>query len=167
MSSTSAPAELSEAQQKAIERVARATFQALDCRDFARVDLRMAPDGQVYVFEVNPLPGMTPGYSDLVLISKAAGMDYDQLMAEITVGGLKRLREKERRERAEEEAESGESNSSLELGTAEKTQKAAKQMGKLARKRKKSRREAAARKASGSSHTVATPLPAGASTTTH
>src|SRR6185503_14750059 len=48
-----------------VEKVARATFAALECRDFARVDLRMAPDGKIYVFEVNPLPGMTPGYSDL------------------------------------------------------------------------------------------------------
>ena len=99
------PAKLSEAETKAIEKVARATFAALECRDFARVDLRMAPDGKIYVFEVNPLPGMTPGYSDLVLISRAAGMDYDQLMAEIMVGGLRRLRDKRRREEREEEAE--------------------------------------------------------------
>jgi D-alanine-D-alanine ligase len=100
------PARLTEAETRAIEKVARATFASLECRDFARVDLRMAADGKIYVFEVNPLPGMTPGYSDLVLISKGAGMDYDQLMAEIMVGGLRRLREKRRREeREEEEAE--------------------------------------------------------------
>src|SRR5690606_18250750 len=100
------PARLTEAENRAIERVARATFAALECRDFARVDLRMGQDGKIYVFEVNPLPGMTPGYSDLVLISKAAGMDYDQLMTEIMVGGLRRLRDKRRREeREEEEAE--------------------------------------------------------------
>ena len=72
--------------------MARATFAALECRDFARVDLRMAPDGKVYVCEVNPLPGLTPDYSDLVLISNAVGMTYDQLIAEIMVGGLRRLR---------------------------------------------------------------------------
>ena len=100
------PARLTESENRAIEKVARATFAALECRDFARVDLRMAADGKIYVFEVNPLPGMTPGYSDLVLISKAAGMDYDQLMTEIMVGGLRRLRDKRRREeREEEEAE--------------------------------------------------------------
>jgi D-alanine-D-alanine ligase len=98
------PAKLTEAENRAIEKVARATFASLECRDFARVDLRMAPDGKIYVFEVNPLPGMTPGYSDLVLISNAAGMDYDQLMGEILVGGLRRLRDKRRREEQEEEA---------------------------------------------------------------
>jgi D-alanine--D-alanine ligase len=96
------PARLTEAETRAIEKVGRATFASLECRDFARVDLRMAQDGKIYVFEVNPLPGMTPGYSDLVLISRAAGMDYDQLMAEIMVGGLRRLREKRRREEREE-----------------------------------------------------------------
>lgn len=98
------PAKLTEAENRAIEKVARATFASLECRDFARVDLRMAPDGKIYVFEVNPLPGMTPGYSDLVLISNAAGMDYDQLMGEILVGGLRRLRDKRRRVEQEEEA---------------------------------------------------------------
>src|SRR5690606_14360518 len=61
--------------------------------------------GELYVFEVNPLPGMTPDYSDLVLISRAAGLTYDQLVAEIMAGGLRRLREKRREEREEEAAE--------------------------------------------------------------
>ena len=40
-------------------------------------------EGRIYVLEVNPLPGLTPGYSDLVLIAQAVGMEYDQLIAEI------------------------------------------------------------------------------------
>ncbi|HET9620663.1 MAG TPA: ATP-grasp domain-containing protein [Kofleriaceae bacterium] len=93
------PARLTEAEQKAIEKIARATFWALDCRDVARVDLRMDADGRIYVLEVNPLPGLTPGYSDLVLIAQAAGMEYDQLIAEIMVGGLRRMKDKRREER--------------------------------------------------------------------
>src|SRR5438477_136383 len=99
------PPKLTEAELKAIEKIARATFWALDCRDVARVDMRMDPDGRIYVLEVNPLPGLTPGYSDLVLIAQAAGMEYDQLIAEIMVGGLRRLREKKREEREERERE--------------------------------------------------------------
>ncbi len=98
------PAKLTNTERKNIEKVARDTFWALDCRDVARVDLRMDDEGRIYVLEVNPLPGLTPGYSDLVLISKAAGMDYDQLMAEIMIGGLRRLREKKREEKREERA---------------------------------------------------------------
>ncbi|HUJ62385.1 MAG TPA: ATP-grasp domain-containing protein [Kofleriaceae bacterium] len=104
------PARLTEAEQKAMEKIARATFWALDCRDVARVDLRMDAEGRIYVLEVNPLPGLTPGYSDLVLIAKACGMEYDQLIAEIMTGGLRRMREKRREERElerEREAKAG------------------------------------------------------------
>jgi D-alanine--D-alanine ligase len=93
------PAKLTETEQKAMEKIARATFWALDCRDVARVDLRMDADGRIYVLEVNPLPGLTPGYSDLVLIAQAIGIQYDQLIAEIMAGGLRRMREKRREER--------------------------------------------------------------------
>jgi D-alanine-D-alanine ligase len=93
------PAKLAPAEARAIERAARETFLALDCRDVARIDLRMSPNGQVYVLEVNPLPGLTPDYSDLVLISKAAGIEYRTLIHEILAGGLKRLREKRREDK--------------------------------------------------------------------
>ena len=59
----------------------------------------MDEEGKIYVLEVNPLPGLTPGYSDLVLIAQAVGMEYDQLIAEIMVGGLRRMRDKRREER--------------------------------------------------------------------
>ena len=139
------PAKLSEAEQKAIEKIARATFWALDCRDVARVDLRMDREGRIYVLEVNPLPGLTPGYSDLVLIAQAVGIEYDQLIAEIMGGGLRRMREKRREEREETEARNKASKSvandaasKLEKAAekaekaAEKAEKAAKRMAKLA-----------------------------------
>ena len=90
------PAKLTQQELRAVERAARDTFAALDCRDVGRVDLRMNAQGQVYVLELNPLPGLTPDYSDLVLIAKAAAMDYRMLLSEILAGGLKRLREKRR-----------------------------------------------------------------------
>ena len=99
------PAKLTEVEQKAMEKIARATFWALDCRDVARVDMRMDADGRIYVLEVNPLPGLTPGYSDLVLIAQAVGMEYDQLIGEIMVGGLRRMRDKRREEREQEKAQ--------------------------------------------------------------
>jgi D-alanine-D-alanine ligase len=98
------PAKLTPAELKAMERVARETFVALDCRDVARVDLRMDEAGEMYVLEVNPLPGLTPGYSDLCLIANAANIDYRSLIGEILAGGLKRMREKRRAEAREAEA---------------------------------------------------------------
>ena len=144
------PAEMPEASLKAMERAARATFFALDCRDFARIDLKMTDEGEIYVFEVNPLPGMTPGYSDLVLISKAADMNYDQLVAEITQGGLRRLRDKRREEREAVDAVS-ETTSKAEAAAekteraAEKAEKAAKKMAKMEARKRNSRKRAAGR----------------------
>jgi D-alanine-D-alanine ligase len=98
------PAKLTPAELKSMERIARETFTALDCRDVARVDLRMDEAGEIYVLEVNPLPGLTPGYSDLCLIANAANIDYRMLIGEILAGGLKRMREKRRADAREAEA---------------------------------------------------------------
>jgi len=87
------PAQLTPAELKRIEKTARDTFAALGCRDVARVDLRMAADGKVYVIEINPLPGLTPDFSDLCTIAKVTGMDYRTLIGEILAGCLKRHRE--------------------------------------------------------------------------
>ena len=90
------PAKLNSTDLRNVERTALRAFQALDCRDVCRVDLRMNEKGDVYVLELNPLPGLTPDYSDLCFIATAAGMDYRTLIAEILAGGIKRLRETRR-----------------------------------------------------------------------
>ena len=54
---------------------------------------------------MNPLPGLTPGYSDLCLIASAAGIEYRTLIGEILEGGLKRLREKRREAKTEARTE--------------------------------------------------------------
>jgi D-alanine-D-alanine ligase len=117
------PAKLTEAEQKAIEKIARATFWALDCRDVARVDMRMDADGRIYVLEVNPLPGLTPGYSDLVLIAQAVGMEYDQLIAEIMVGGLRRMKDKRREERELEREREAQHKDVAKLADKDKSEK--------------------------------------------
>jgi D-alanine-D-alanine ligase len=87
------PAILTPAEARKIEKVARDTFAALGCRDVSRVDLRMAVDGTVHVIEINPLPGLTPDFSDLCVIAKVAGMDHRSLIGEILAGCIKRHRE--------------------------------------------------------------------------
>ena len=60
----------------------------------ARIDLRLRKDGTVFVIEVNPLPGLTPDYSDLCLIANGARMEYRTLIGEILSGAMKRWRER-------------------------------------------------------------------------
>jgi D-alanine-D-alanine ligase len=93
------PAQLPPSQLRALERAARECFIALGCRDVARVDFRMDEQGKVYFLECNPLPGLTPGWSDLVLIAKAAGIEYNALIAEILSGAIRRYKERERERR--------------------------------------------------------------------
>ena len=93
------PARLEPPQLRSLERAARECFIALGCRDVARVDFRMDEQGKVYFLECNPLPGLTPGWSDLVLIAKAAGIEYHALIAEILSGAIRRYKERERERR--------------------------------------------------------------------
>jgi D-alanine-D-alanine ligase len=90
------PAKLTREELRAVERTCRATFMALGCRDVARVDLRLTPEGRVYVIEVNPLPGLTPDYSDLCLIANGARIGYSTLIGEVLSGAIKRWQGRQR-----------------------------------------------------------------------
>lgn len=90
-----APAKLEPAQTEKIKAAARAAFMALGCRDVARIDYRMDEKGKLYFLECNPLPGLTPGWSDLVLIAQASGLDYRTLIGEILSGAVRRYKERE------------------------------------------------------------------------
>jgi D-alanine-D-alanine ligase len=95
------PARLSERELDRLEKAARECFAALGCRDVARIDFRMDADGRIFFIETNPLPGLAPGWSDLVLIAQAAGLDYRGLIGEILSFAIRRYQEREReRERA-------------------------------------------------------------------
>jgi D-alanine-D-alanine ligase len=63
--------------------VAMAVWKAFELRDVARVDVRRDRDGIANFVEVNPLPGVHPVNSDLVILAKAAGWTYDQLISGI------------------------------------------------------------------------------------
>jgi len=95
------PAKLTPRELDRLEKAARECFTALGCRDVARLDFRMDPEGRIYFIEANPLPGLTPGWSDLVLIAQAAGIEYRGLIGEILSFAIRRYQEREReRERA-------------------------------------------------------------------
>ena len=79
---------------KRLEQSARAAFRALGCRDVARIDFRLDARGEVNFIECNPLPGLSPGFSDLCVIAKAAGLDYEDLVAQILAPAIRRRRMK-------------------------------------------------------------------------
>jgi D-alanine-D-alanine ligase len=85
------PAFLTEEQVDQLSRLSAATFTALECFDFARVDFRVrADDGKPFVLEINPLPGITRGVSDMVMAAEAVGVDYETLINSILLAALKR-----------------------------------------------------------------------------
>jgi len=98
------PAKLDPLLMERLKAAARAAFIALGCRDVARIDFRMDDRGRPYFIECNPLPGLTPDWSDLVLIAKGAGMDYRTLIGEILSGAIRRYKEREVRKAAENSA---------------------------------------------------------------
>jgi D-alanine-D-alanine ligase len=83
------PAKLLPDQLRAVEEAALKAFRALGCRDVARVDFRLR-DGVPYFLEINPLPGLNPQSSDLVILAKLAGWTYEQLIGRILQAALDR-----------------------------------------------------------------------------
>ena len=73
-----------------LEQSALAAYEALGCRDVARLDYRIR-DGVPYFIEINPLPGLNPISSDLVLIGHAMGIPHAELVQRIFRAGCDRL----------------------------------------------------------------------------
>jgi D-alanine-D-alanine ligase len=86
------PCDVSRDLYSELERVARASFAALGCRDIARVDLRLDATGNVHFIECNPLPGMAPNFSDLCVMAKVEDLSYNALVAEIMAPAVRRYR---------------------------------------------------------------------------
>jgi D-alanine-D-alanine ligase len=66
------------------------SFEVLGCRDFARVDFRVDGEGVPYFLEINPLAGLNPKSSDLVIMAGLIGIGYDMLIGSILESALKR-----------------------------------------------------------------------------
>ncbi|MCL2879160.1 MAG: ATP-grasp domain-containing protein [Treponema sp.] len=84
------PADISVSLENEIKDAAETVFRALECRDMARVDFRLSPEGKLYFIEINPLPGLAPGYSDFPMIAEFCGMDYQELIQTILNNALTR-----------------------------------------------------------------------------
>jgi D-alanine-D-alanine ligase len=76
------PAGLSEAQEAALQALARKAWQVLGCSGWGRVDVMMDSNGEFYLLEVNTAPGMT-SHSLVPMAARQAGMSFSQLVVRI------------------------------------------------------------------------------------
>ncbi|MFH0763170.1 MAG: ATP-grasp domain-containing protein [Candidatus Omnitrophota bacterium] len=83
------PAPISRELSEKIRELSLKTYQAVDCRDFGRVDFRVDNEGNPYVLEINPLPSLSTE-DVFMLIAKAAGTTYEQMIGRIIKSALKR-----------------------------------------------------------------------------
>jgi D-alanine-D-alanine ligase len=76
------PAPITEEVKFQLNLLAANVFRVMGCKDVARVDFRLDEDNhdKPYILEVNPLPGLNPGYSDLCLEATAEGWTYEKLI---------------------------------------------------------------------------------------
>lgn len=70
-----------------IARLCKRVYRVLGLSGYARLDLRLAPDGHVYVIEVNSTPDVAEG-EDFADSAKAVGLAYPQLVQRIVTLGI-------------------------------------------------------------------------------
>lgn len=85
-----APLELTEALDRDARRMATAMFEALGCRDVARVDLRVDAQGRLFFLEINPLPSFDPEGS-FGLLAEHLGVPYAQFIGRVLEAAGSRL----------------------------------------------------------------------------
>lgn len=84
------PLELTTELDATVGRMAATMFQALRCRDMARVDFRVDERGRLYFLEINPLPSFDPEGS-VGLLAEYLGVTYAQMIGQILNAALLRL----------------------------------------------------------------------------
>jgi D-alanine-D-alanine ligase len=65
-----------------LQQTAIAVYQALELRDYARIDMRLRPDGRVAVIEANPNPWLA-SKAEFAMAARKSGRNYTQLIEEI------------------------------------------------------------------------------------
>ncbi|MBI3411826.1 MAG: D-alanine--D-alanine ligase [Planctomycetes bacterium] len=84
------PPPLPQETLKKVEAAALTAYRVLGCRDIARVDFRLDREGNPFFLEVNPLPGLNPDDSDLVIMAGLLGWSYAQLIETIVTATMTR-----------------------------------------------------------------------------
>jgi D-alanine-D-alanine ligase len=91
------PAEVDTATANRIRDAAVMAYQALQCEDFARVDLFLCDDGRIYINEINTIPGFT-NISMFPMLWKHMGLSYPQLISRLIDSARARWDKRRQRE---------------------------------------------------------------------
>ena len=86
------PAQLDEEMIEDLNWYAAAVFRVTGALDVSRVDFRLdaSNNWKPYILEINPLPGLSPGISDIVIEAAAEGIDHHELVNMILDTALRR-----------------------------------------------------------------------------
>ncbi len=87
------PAEIDKELEEMIKEIALKTFEVLDCKDWARIDIRLDKKGIPNVLEVNALPGFIKDPRENSRLPRAAyakGWSYEKLIGEVIKSAVKR-----------------------------------------------------------------------------
>jgi len=87
---TECPLVLDEALDAAARQIALTMFQAIGCRDLARVDLRVDDARRLYFLEINPLPSWDP-QGTMGLLAEYLGVRYADLIGRVLEAARSRL----------------------------------------------------------------------------
>jgi D-alanine-D-alanine ligase len=77
-------------QEPAVAALALAVHRLLECDDASRVDIRLDGEDRPLFLEINPLAGIHPLRSDLVILARAQGWSYSMLIGAILESALSR-----------------------------------------------------------------------------
>jgi len=83
------PAKLPRSTQQRVKKIALHTYQVMGCRDYARIDMRMDKNDNLFVLEVNPNPDLTEGVA-FMASAAAAGIPFSQALRMIVEEAVKR-----------------------------------------------------------------------------
>jgi D-alanine-D-alanine ligase len=70
---------LDEALLKKVSDMCKRAYRALNMKCYARFDIRITPEGKIYIIEPNANPSLAPD-DEFVLAAKKYGLSYDQLL---------------------------------------------------------------------------------------
>jgi D-alanine-D-alanine ligase len=73
------------------KKVALDAWNAIGAVDGGRVDLKADKNGRICFIEANPLAGLNPVHSDLPILARMYGIEYQKLMEMIMKSAIKRL----------------------------------------------------------------------------